>query len=181
VNTIKVKCLRCGHEWNPRNIVNIKKCNKCKTKYWNKEKEKSPADSSVPQAVEYRSWAGMIQRCNNPKNPMYSYYGGKGITVCDRWKEAYCNFLLDMGRKPTNKHTLDRIDNSLGYFPENCKWSTREEQSRNRQSVFLTEQTAEEIRKLSVLGISRTEIAKQFNVSKSVICKVINNITWKHV
>lgn len=86
---------------------------------------------------EYRSWKMMWSRCRNPNDPAYKNYGGRGITVCPRWGK-YENFLRDMGRRPTPKHTLERIDNELPYDPGNCKWATRYEQLRNkRTNVFV--------------------------------------------
>jgi hypothetical protein len=80
---------------------------------------------------EYNTWAGMIKRCNNPKDISYPHYGGKGITVCERWLHSYENFLEDMGRRPSPRHSIDRKDNNKGYTPNNCKWSTFSEQRRN--------------------------------------------------
>lgn len=88
--------------------------------------------SGNPLPSEYRTWAGMIQRCENPKNKDYSYYGGRGVTVCERW-HTFINFYTDMGERPKGK-SLDRIDNSKGYTPTNCRWATHSEQMRNRRS-----------------------------------------------
>ncbi len=82
---------------------------------------------------EYRSWSQMIQRCCNSNNPAYPEYGGRGIKVCKRWMK-YENFLSDMGRKPTRKHSLDRIDNDGDYRPSNCRWTTRKQQAGNRRT-----------------------------------------------
>lgn len=80
---------------------------------------------------EYKTWAGIIARCCVPSNGTYPKYGGKGISVCDRWR-IFENFLSDMGSKPSADHSIDRIDNSQGYHPENCRWATRTQQGRNK-------------------------------------------------
>lgn len=82
---------------------------------------------------EYRVWNCMKARCYNPKNVSYKYYGGRGISVCDRWKESFENFLLDVGLRPIGKYTIDRIDGAKNYQPGNCKWSTAKEQANNRR------------------------------------------------
>ncbi len=85
----------------------------------------------------YGVWNSMKQRCLNPNNTKYHYYGGRGIIFCDQWKE-FPNFLKDMGEKPTGK-TLDRIDGNGNYCKENCRWSTRTEQNRNTsRNKYLT-------------------------------------------
>lgn len=83
----------------------------------------------------YHVWSGMKDRCLNPNNMNYRHYGGRGISVCERWldKEAgFVNFLEDMGDRPQGK-SLDRVDNSKGYSPDNCRWSSPLEQASNRR------------------------------------------------
>ncbi len=86
----------------------------------------------------YHTWVNMKQRCSNPKATCYKHYGGRGIAVCDRWVRSFINFLADMGDKPTLSHTLERIDNDKGYFPENCKWATMIEQNQNKRNNHIT-------------------------------------------
>lgn len=84
---------------------------------------------------EYTAWAAMIRRCTNPKQDNYRYYGGRGITVCSRWRRSFSAFLADMGRKPSPNHSIDRRENEGNYEPDNCRWATRSEQRRNRRQV----------------------------------------------
>lgn len=84
---------------------------------------------------EYWGWVAMKGRCYNKANPCYQSYGGKGVRVCESWRESFVNFLNDMGRRPFEGATLDRIDPSGNYEKENCRWASRLDQSVNR-SVF---------------------------------------------
>lgn len=81
----------------------------------------------------YRVWAAMMGRCYDANDRFYKDYGGRGVKVCRRW-HSYTNFRLDMGDRPSDKHSLDRRKNHLGYSKANCVWSTTTEQARNRRS-----------------------------------------------
>lgn len=83
---------------------------------------------------EYQCWLDMKQRCFNEESQAYRYYGGRGITVCDRWRESCSAFLADMGPRPANA-TLDRIDNDGNYEPNNCRWASRFRQIANRRNT----------------------------------------------
>lgn len=80
----------------------------------------------------YNTWRGMKLRCGNPNREDYKDYGGRGITVCDRWKNSFIAFLEDMGPRPPGM-TLDRKDVNGPYCKDNCKWATKEEQEANKR------------------------------------------------
>ena len=90
------------------------------------------------QTPEYRTWKHILQRTSNPKTRWYVNYGGRGITMCEKWSTSFENFFTDMGLKPSPKHSIERRDNEMGYTPENCYWATTKEQNRNtRRNRFV--------------------------------------------
>lgn len=102
------------------------------------------------RAPEYFAWMNMRYRCNKPSHALYSYYGGRGVTVCEGWNDSYANFLADMGPRPGPEYSLDRIDNADGGYwcghctecvrlgrPANCRWATRLQQQANIRTARL--------------------------------------------
>jgi hypothetical protein len=119
---------------------------------------------------EHITWLNIRQRCLNPTHKKYKYYGGRGITVCDRWRHSFENFLSDMGPRPTPKHSAERINNNRGYEPGNVKWATKLEQANNtRSNHFLTidGQTKTIAEWSRVVGISQLTIARRIHIGWS--------------
>ena len=119
--------------------------------------------SRLGRSPEYESWSQMKQRCYNPLNHGYARYGARGITVCERWRDSFENFLADMGRKPGRDYTIDRIDNSKGYSPDNCRWATKKQQSRNISTN----------RMLTANGVTRSlaEWSEVTGIHHATLCK----------
>jgi hypothetical protein len=109
--------------------------------------------------ITYKSWSNMLTRCYNKNRKSYRDYGGRGIDVYFPWINSFELFLSDMGERPSLDHSIERVDVNKGYYPENCKWATRYEQSINRRNnkIYIIHG---EIYRLS-------ELAEKFNVNSS--------------
>ena len=94
---------------------------------------------------EYNAWCHMRSRCNNPSDRVYALYGGRGITVCDRWLNSFENFYADMGPKPGARYSIDRMNNDGDYEPNNCQWTTAKNQNRNRRTNKLVQYLGREV------------------------------------
>jgi DNA-binding CsgD family transcriptional regulator len=118
----------------------------------------------------------MIQRCTNPNDDKYSYYGERGIRVCKRW-HTFRSFFADMGQRPKHK-VLDRIDPNGSYTPSNCRWATKRMSARNiSHGAKLTREQVREIRSL-LKGRNGAEIARRFGISRSHISNIRKKVRW---
>lgn len=118
---------------------------------------------------EYHSWKSMKYRCESPKCESYRYYGAKGIKVCERWKNSFENFFMDMGEKPSHRHSLDRKDSTKDYTPENCRWATPKEQSRNtKRTIYITIEGVSRpmCEWAEILGVKRDKLYRLFRMNK---------------
>lgn len=126
----------------------------------------------------YMAWRNMNQRCTNAKRVDYHGYGGRGIAVCERWRESFEAFLEDMG-EPAPGYTLERKDNDRGYEPGNCLWATRRAQRRNTCTVRLSFEIAEDIRRRVVGGAKQLAIARELSVTPSLVNAIVKGRVWR--
>jgi hypothetical protein len=123
--------------------------------------------SKIP---EYNVWLSMKKRCNNPNNNHYKYYGGRGIKICIEWNNDFLSFFNDMGKRPSRKHSIDRIDNNKGYFKENCRWAKRKQQARNVRNNLILEAFGEKkcmAEWAEILGFSWQKLYYRLIISKN--------------
>lgn len=131
----------------------------------------------LSRSLAHRSWIAMRYRCRNPKAADWKNYGGRGITVCDRWC-SFELFLADMGPRPSVAHSIDRIDNEGNYEPSNCRWADARQQSRNTRTVKLEPHEPEQIRWLRSLGYRYKEIGAFFGIDFSTVGSIIRGESW---
>lgn len=152
----------CGNDY----AVDVSKLRRGRSKSCGCNKGKSISERNkrhgLTRSKIHEAWCSMRYRCENPADPGYDNYGGRGITVCERW-QVFENFLSDMGF-PSAGQSIDRIDNSGNYEPSNCRWASAREQANNRRSnVYVTFQgethTLSEWRR--ILGIKKATVNKR--------------------
>lgn len=126
----------------------------------------------------YRRWQHMIQRCHNPNDRDYANYGGRGISVCDRWRYAndthtgFEMFILDMGMPPSSAYSIDRLDVEGDYAPNNCRWATATEQANNRRSTKM----------LTIDGETKplSEWCKQYQIGSKAVLYRLKHMGMTH-
>jgi len=129
---------------------------------------------------EYKTWGAMKERCYNKNNKDYPRYGGRGITIYERWKNSFMAFYEDMGDRPFPEAELDRRENDEGYSKDNCRWVTPSVNSRNRSTTKLNINLANEIRsRYDNEKISYRKLGLIYQVSNSIINDILNNKIWK--
>lgn len=104
--------------------------------YLNEIRGKASIKHSMSKSKEHKAWKHIKERCFNPNSKFYYNYGGRGISMCDRWKNSFENFLADMGYAPSSKHSIDRIDVNGNYEPGNCRWATDKQQGQNKRITY---------------------------------------------
>lgn len=123
---------------------------------------------------EYAAWQAMINRCYKPKSTNhYHNYGGRGITICESWKSSFESFLKDMGRAPSQQHSIDRIDNNGNYEPHNCRWATKIEQANNKRDTIYINHNG------CIKSIS--ELSRELHYGRSRICTLLKKGLFERV
>lgn len=126
----------------------------------------------------YSTWIAMNHRCTYPTNAKWHLYGGRGITVCERWRESFSAFLADMGERPVGT-TLDRKDSNGHYEPGNCRWATTPAQNRNRRGVRLSFEIATEIRRRVSNGERPSALAREHGLTNSYVSQIVSGQKWR--
>ena len=140
------------------------------------------ATARAKYPADYWVWRGVKQRCYNPKHPWYARYGGRGIRMCDEWRNSFQAFARDMGPRPSPKHTIERIDNDGDYRPGNCRWGTMTDQNRNKGGVKLTQSHVKAIKHLlRTTSMTPRKIAAMFGVNYATVYNIRDGSIWSDV
>jgi len=124
-------------------------------------------------------WHNMIRRCYDVKCDAFHNYGGRGITVCEAWRNSFEAFKRDMGPRPSHCKFIDRIDNDTGYQKGNCRWVTVLESNRNKSNVKLDMDKARVVRSACGAGVSRKAMATYYGLTTGAIVHVLSGKTWR--
>lgn len=138
---------------------------------------------------EYGIWRGIKQRCLNPRSPSYMDYGGRGITICERWRDSFESFYTDMGARPSADHSIDRFpDNDGNYEPGNCRWATSGQQAHNKReqqpgtrAKVLSAHHVYVIRALYDSRYHPRAIGQMFGLTESNVFEIGKRFTWQHI
>lgn len=134
------------------------------------------ARTHAPRNRTYGTWRSMLRRCETPHDPSYDRYGAMGVAVCERWHD-YDAFLADMGPKPDGT-VIDRIDNDRGYSPDNCRWATHKESSRNRRSTKLNHQATAVIRWARRAGKNISLVSRLYGINRPHAQRILDGKAW---
>lgn len=132
----------------------------------------------MSRSTEYGSWLAMRSRFTNTSSKCFKNYGGRGISVCDEWMNSFESFYDHMGKKPTYKHQIDRIDNNGNYEPGNCRWATIQENIQNRR---VSRFNSEDIKYIKSCGLKVSVLAKKYGVRHTQISKIISGERWSNI
>lgn len=130
---------------------------------------------------EYNAWCHMQARCDNPKNPDFHNYGGRGITVCKKWRDSFQAFYEDMGPRPSPDHSIDRKNNHGNYTKQNCRWATRTEQARNKRTNTVNEAKVRRIRSLVARGLTRRQVSDLMGINYHNVKAIAYGSNWRDI
>lgn len=178
----KLTCPDCGKERFVRPFVKtpesgILRCRPCSAAYVGKTQN---VRHGYHGTAIYNVWGKMVSRCQRENSTDWKHYGGRGISVCDEWRhhpDSFCRWASLTGYK--KGLMLDRIDNDKGYSPENCRWVTMLESNRNKRTVYLDVDKAEEIKLRSLSGQRGCDIADAMGIPRTAVYSVLEGRAWK--
>jgi len=188
----RIRCLarcKCGDvsEYDSSNVAsgNTTQCKKCSNTSRSKKHTKhghNMAHSKGKCTKTYYTWQAMKRRCLTDYDRRSSQYKGKGITICDEWVNSFESFLKDMGEPPTKSHSIDRIDNTKGYYKENCRWATAIEQANNKSNnvkITVNGTTKNLCQWVHITGIKRKTITARLKRGWSEFDAVMTDVGKK--